>query len=160
MNVFQDWKSTNSSKGKVLTLLFRIASIGNKNIICKILLFPYLIFYKFFVEWILGFELPYNTKVGKGLRIFHGQSLVINKEVVIGADCTFRHCVTIGNISTLNHDCPVLGDNVDVGANVCILGNISIGNNVKIGAGSIVIKDVPSNCVVVGNPARLVKYLN
>ena len=55
---------------------------------------------------------------------------------------------------------PKLGNNVDVGAHVCILGNIKIGNNVKIGAGSIVVKDIPDNCVVVGNPAKVIKKMN
>jgi serine acetyltransferase len=40
-----------------------------------------------------------------------------------------------------------------------VLGKISIGNNVKIGAGSVVVKDIPDNCVVVGNPAKIVKQL-
>lgn len=38
-----------------------------------------------------------------------------------------------------------------------VIGNINIGNNVTIGAGSVVIKSIPDNCVVVGNPARIVK---
>ena len=40
-----------------------------------------------------------------------------------------------------------------------MLGKISIGNNVKIGAGSVVVKDIPDNCVAVGNPAKIVKQL-
>ena len=51
---------------------------------------------------------------------------------------------------------PWLGDNVDVGANVVVIGGVRIGNNVKIGAGSVVTKDVPDNCTVVGNPARII----
>lgn len=44
-----------------------------------------------------------------------------------------------------------------LGANICIIGDIRIGNNVTVGAGTVVVKDVPDNCVVVGNPARIIK---
>ena len=52
---------------------------------------------------------------------------------------------------------PTIGDNVSIGANVNIIGNITIGNNVEIGAGSVVVNDIPDNCVVVGNPARIIR---
>ena len=55
-------------------------------------------------------------------------------------------------------DRPRIGDNVSVGANAVIIGPIRIGNNVTVGAGAVVVKDVPDNAVVVGNPARLIKY--
>ena len=48
--------------------------------------------------------------------------------------------------------------NRSLGANVCIMGDITIGNNVIVGAGSVVVKDVPDNCVVAGNPATVVRY--
>ena len=53
---------------------------------------------------------------------------------------------------------PVIGNHVKMGCHVCILGGVHIGNNVTIGAGSVVVKDVPDNAVVVGNPARFIKY--
>lgn len=49
-------------------------------------------------------------------------------------------------------------DNVTVGANAVIIGNITIGNNVIVGAGSVVVKDVPDNAIVAGNPARIIKF--
>lgn len=52
---------------------------------------------------------------------------------------------------------PTLGDNVLVGAGSKVLGNIIIGSNVKIGAGSVVVKDAPSDCTLVGIPARCIK---
>lgn len=55
---------------------------------------------------------------------------------------------------------PVIGDNVDIGANVVIIGGICIGDNVVIGVGSVVTKDVPKGSVVVGNPARIIKQIN
>ena len=54
---------------------------------------------------------------------------------------------------------PTFGDNVTIGANATVIGDITIGNHVQIGAGAVVVKDVPDNCVVAGNPARIIKYL-
>lgn len=55
---------------------------------------------------------------------------------------------------------PVIGDNVTLGANVTIIGDVHIGNNVIIGAGSVVVKNVPDNCVVAGNPAKVIRKMN
>ena len=52
---------------------------------------------------------------------------------------------------------PTLGSNVLVGSGAKVLGNIVIGSNVKIGAGSVVVKDAPSDCTLVGIPARCIK---
>ena len=52
---------------------------------------------------------------------------------------------------------PTLGNNVTVGTGAKVLGNIRIGNNVKIGGNSVVVKDVPDNCTVVGVPGRVIK---
>ena len=76
----------------------------------------------------------------------------------IGKNFSCRQCTTIGNKGDLRDDeRPIIGDNVELGANVCIIGGVKIGNNVVIGAGSVVTKDIPDNCVVVGNPARIIR---
>ena len=51
----------------------------------------------------------------------------------------------------------MIGDNVRIMTGATVFGGISVGNNVTIGANTVVNKDVPDNCVVVGNPARIVK---
>ncbi|WP_344981401.1 serine acetyltransferase [Compostibacter hankyongensis] len=107
-------------------------------------------------------EIPWKIEAGKGLRVYHGQALVINPGTVIGANCTLRQSTTIGNKQSANGafgegKSPVIGNNVDVGSNVCIIGDIIVGNNVVIGAGTIVVKDVPDDSVIVGNPARIVR---
>ncbi|MDR6196889.1 serine acetyltransferase [Siphonobacter sp. SORGH_AS_0500] len=164
MNIFQDYKRNKKNiKGQIILILFRISHIPYNNKFLFIIWVPYLIAYRVFVEWILGIEIPYKTEIGKGLVVFHGHALVVNDGTVIGENCVLRHCTTIGNKQLPDGSystCPRIGNNVDVGANVCIIGPISIGNNVTIGAGSTVVKDVPANCIVVGNPARIIKYLN
>lgn len=54
---------------------------------------------------------------------------------------------------------PNIGNDVEFGANCYVIGNISIGNNVRIGAGAVVTKDVPDNCIVAGVPAKIIKYI-
>jgi len=154
--VFQDWnRNKRNRKGQFVTALFRLAACINNNIFSRVIFFPYLIFYRFFVEWVLGIELPWRTKVGPGLVIWHGQSTILNRDVVIGENCTIRHSTTIGE-AKYNGGSPVIGNNVDIGANVCIVGEISIGDNVIISIGSVVIKSVPSNSLVGGNPAKYI----
>jgi putative colanic acid biosynthesis acetyltransferase WcaB len=145
-------------KGKIVLFMFRLAQLANRNFFIALLLCIYLGFYHIMVEWFLGIELPRKTKVGKGLIIYHGQALVINQGVQLGDNCILRNSTTIGHkllVDGTFSGCPIIGNGVDIGANVCIIGSISIGNNVKIGAGTVVIKNVPDNCTIVGNPARI-----
>ncbi|WP_317129267.1 serine acetyltransferase [Cognatitamlana onchidii] len=99
-----------------------------------------------------------STKIDGGLVCFHPFSTVINAKA-IGENFEFRNGLTVGNKFNDNNLLPVIGNNVTVGANVCIIGDICIGDNVTIGAGSVVVKSVPSNSVIVGNPARVIKTL-
>lgn len=160
--VFQDWKRNSGNfKGRFVLAQYRLAHILSSQILLKIIFFWYLLYYRIFIIWILGIELPSNLRIGAGLQLFHGQSLVINSGTIIGKNCVLRHSTTIGNKSVCDGlgNCPVIGNNVDIGASTCIIGNVTIGDNVIIGSGSIVTKDIPSNCVVVGNPARIIRHL-
>lgn len=157
LSIFQDWKR-NSVKGKIVLTMFRVAHLSSHNSFVFLLMVPYLVLYRIIVEWVLGIEIPYKLEIGKGLALHHGQSLVINDKTVIGENCRIRHNTTIGNKQNRDGSysgCPIIGHNVDIGANVCIIGEITIGNNVKIGAGTVVVKSIPSNSVAVGNPAKI-----
>lgn len=94
-----------------------------------------------------------NGSIGSGLQISHyhsvifcdaGRNLSIGPGVVIGRNGTFF---------------PKIGNNVFIAANSTVIGNVTIGDNVIVGAGSVVTKNLPSNGVYIGNPARLYKEI-
>ena len=121
---------------------------------------PFMILYRFIVEYILCVELRASTLVGSGFKIEHGYALVINDQTVIGRNVHVRHCTTIGCVKRpdgTQGPSPVIEDDVEVGANACIIGGIHIGRGAVIGAGAVVTKDVPSGAIMVGNPARIVR---
>lgn len=99
-----------------------------------------------------------STKIKGGLSCFHPFATVINAKS-IGENFEFRNGLTIGNKYNDNRLLPTIGNNVTVGANVCIIGKLKIGNNVVIGAGSVVVKDIPDNVIAAGNPAKVIKNL-
>lgn len=97
-----------------------------------------------------------STKIEGGIIAFHPFGTVINAKS-IGENFIFRNGLTIGNKNNDNSGLPILGDNIEVGVNVVILGNVTIGDNSIIGAGTIVTKNIPNNSIVYGNPIRIKK---
>lgn len=165
MSIFCDWaRNRGNLKGQIILLAFRIASF------CSSLSRPYVYFtypyvglYRVVVEWFLSVELPWRLSLGEGACIYHGHALVVNDRAKIGRRCILRHSTTIGvatTSSSFEGDAPVIGDGVDIGCNVVILGGVSIGDGAVIGAGSVVVKDVPAYSVVVGNPAKVIRFLS
>lgn len=105
-----------------------------------------------------GCDIHPGATIGKRFFIDHATGVVIGETTIIGEDVSLYQGVTLGGVSTSKgkrH--PTLGNNIVVGCNASILGNITIGDNVRVGAGSVVLKDVPSDCTVVGVPGRIVK---
>ena len=90
--------------------------------------------------------------------IDHGSGVIIGETAELGDNVTLYQGVTLGGTGKekgKRH--PTLGDNVMVSAGAKVLGSFKIGENSKIGAGSVVLKEVPPNCTVVGVPGRIVK---
>jgi putative colanic acid biosynthesis acetyltransferase WcaB len=153
-----------SLKSRLTLLMFRLNHpLGNLPSFLKFIPTFYRFFYQVVIEWILGIEIPWDTQIGKNLQLQHGHGLVINHKTKIGENCILRNSTTIGNKKFADGSfsgAPKIGNNVDIGANVVIIGSVSIGNNAVIGAGSVVVKDVPEGAVVVGNPARVIRQVN
>lgn len=102
-------------------------------------------------------QIPLSTEIGYGLYIAHGGPIIINGTATIGNNCNLSQFTTIGS----NHcKAAVIGDNVYIGPNTCIIEDVIIGDNVTIGAGSVVTKDIPDNATVAGNYAKILNYNN
>lgn len=107
------------------------------------------------VETLTGISLSKGVDVGPGLRIHHFGGIVVHEHARIGANCTMRHGVTIGDREP-GGPAPVLEDGVELGAYAQVLGGIRIGRGARIGALSVVLTDVPAGATAVGNPARII----
>ncbi len=108
-------------------------------------------------RFLTGIEIHPGAKIGPGLFIDHGMGVVIGETTEVGEDVTVYQGVTLGGTgkeSGKRH--PTVRDGVTVGTGAQVLGSIEIGQGAKIGAGSIVVRDVPPNSTVVGNPGRAV----
>lgn len=104
-----------------------------------------------------GIQIDYRTKIGKGFSIHHYNGIVVNINTVIGEYCSIRNNVTIGE---KNGKSPIIGNNVFIGPNSCIIGGIKIGDNSIVGAGSVVVKSFDNNSIIGGNPAKLINKEN
>jgi serine O-acetyltransferase len=107
-------------------------------------------------RFLTGIEIHPAARLGPGLFIDHGMGVVIGETAEVGENVSLLHGVTLGGTSLergKRH--PTLGNNVVVGAGATVLGAITVGDNSRIGAGSVVVRDVPANAVVVGVPGKV-----
>jgi len=115
-----------------------------------------------FSRFLTGIEIHPAAKIGKNLFIDHGMGVVLGETAEVGNNVTIYHGVTLGGISpSENSDSqrnfkrhPTIKNNVIIGSGAQILGPIVVENNAKIGANTVILKDVPKNGTMVGNPAR------
>lgn len=107
---------------------------------------------------ITGIEIHPGAVIGRRCLIDHGSGVVIGETAVIGDDVTVYQGVTLGGTGKeTGKRHPTVGNGVIIGAGAKVLGNITVGDRSRIGAGSIVLKDVPPDCTVAGNPGRIVR---
>lgn len=109
------------------------------------------------ISEIFAVDIHPAAKIGKGILIDHGTSVIIGETAVVGDDVSMLHEVTLGGTGKERGDRhPKVGNDVMIGAGAKILGNVKIGDGSKVGAGSVVLNDVPPHSTVVGVPARVV----
>lgn len=110
-----------------------------------------------------------HISIGKGSYINVNCNFIDDGEIIIGKKVMFGPAVTIATVGhPINPDmreymytAPVrIEDNVWIGGNVTICPGVTIGENSVIGAGSVVIHDVPANCIAAGNPARVIRQID
>jgi serine O-acetyltransferase len=105
-----------------------------------------------------GIEIHPGAKIGERLFIDHGMGVVIGETCVIGDDVVIYQGVTLGGTGKekgKRH--PTIGNHVVIGSGSKVLGSFKIGNNSNIGSNAVVLREVPDNCTVVGNPGRIVR---
>ncbi|MAX54376.1 MAG: serine acetyltransferase [Alcanivoracaceae bacterium] len=157
----EDLKANYMLKSRVVVLLFRIANyFALKGRGGQLLGLPFIAIYVVIVEWFLGIEVHVKTRIGKGFVIYHGVGLVINGHSVIGENVQVRQGCCIGNKMDRAGSvsgAPIIGNNVELGVNAVVLGEINVADGVVIGAGAVVIKNCDPDGVYVGVPAVRIK---
>jgi len=115
-----------------------------------------------FSRFLTGIEIHPAAKIGKNLFIDHGMGVVIGETSEISDNVTIYHGVTLGGISPAENSKeqvnvkrhPTIKDNCIIGSGAQILGPIVLEKNARIGANTVILKNVPENGTMIGNPAR------
>ena len=122
----------------------------------QLLLLLFLLWQKL-IEMLTGISIPSSAQIGHSFYIGHFGSIILNAKTVIGNNCNISQGVTIGISGLGTHrGVPVIGNDVYMGANAVIAGNIVVGNHVLIGACSLVNSTIPDFSVVLGVPAIII----
>ena len=103
-----------------------------------------------------GIQIPPNV-FDRGLQIYHWGSIIVNGSAKVGKNAKIYPGVVIG---AHKQACPIIGNDCFIGAGAKITGGITIGDNVTIAPNAVVNKSFPSNTVVGGIPAKIIKYKN
>lgn len=109
------------------------------------------------ISEVFGVDIHPAARIGRGVLIDHGTSVVIGETAVVEDNVSMLHEVTLGGTGKQIGDRhPKVRHGVLIGAGAKILGNVEIGTGAKIGAGSVVLDDVPPHCTAAGVPAKIV----
>jgi serine O-acetyltransferase len=142
--------------GTLAVLVYRFGRWAS-DLPCPLPCIPFKIMY-FIVFYLIqattGISVQAYSRIGRGFVILNHTGIFVVAER-IGDNFTTCQGVTIGNVRG-SRRLPVIGDNVFIEPGAKVLGEITIGDNVVIRANSLVLTDVPSNSIAIGNPARIV----
>jgi serine O-acetyltransferase len=118
---------------------------------------PLALFFQNRISEIFAVDVHPAARIGKGILIDHGTSVVIGETAVVGDNVSMLHEVTLGGTGKETGDRhPKVGNGVMIGAGAKILGNVKVGDGSKVGAGSVVLDPVPPHTTVAGVPAKIV----
>src|SRR6185295_14624366 len=107
------------------------------------------------IEIFGGITLPYTTKLGRRVRLWHHGGMIIGARA-IGNDVHIRQNTTIGVAQTWrDEDLPIIEDGADIGCGASILGPVVVGRGAKLGANALVLQDIPEGATAMGNPAQV-----
>lgn len=107
------------------------------------------------IYYLSNCAISYKAKIGKGTALgYGGIGCVIHAQAIIGENCKISQNVTI---AAKNGKAPKIGNNVFIGANSVIIGDVELGDNCFVGALSLVNKSFPANIIIVGSPAKLLR---
>lgn len=142
------------SKMPLIQKLFRKAQRGG---LYRIIYKPLFVVVRFFQ----CIDMSADTAIGGGLYMGHASCFTINSHAVLGRNCSIHKGALIGRENRgKRKGSPVIGDEVWIGINAVIVGNVKIGNDVLIAPNSYVNFDVPDHSIVFGNPAVIKPCLN
>lgn len=116
-----------------------------------------------YVCGLAAIDLPWEVQIAPGFAITHGWGLVVAPGVNIGRNVTLFHGVTLGRRDRIglggerSVGYPIIEDEVWIGPNAIVVGDIVIGEGSRIAGGAFVLESVPAHSIVIGNPGRIVK---
>lgn len=146
-------------KGKIIVNIFKYGKkhLSQKTCWDKFNYFIYRILNAIFLISIFNTEIKASKTISSNIILFHPYGIVINPASVIKNNVVIRQQVTIGNKGVGNNNCPIIEENVEIGAGAKIIGGVHIGKNSKIGANAVVTKSFPPNSIIVGVPGKNIR---
>lgn len=109
-------------------------------------------------RFLTGIEIHPGATIGRRCFIDHGMAVVVGETAEVGDDVTIYQAVTLGGTGKdIGKRHPTIGNRVVISSGAKVLGPFRVGDDSKIGAGSVVLKEVPNNCTVVGIPGKIVR---
>lgn len=159
-DILQDIRAVNANPMAVLLfnrgfhalLFYRVSNILHRSKLSVISMILTRI-----IHILYAIDISYKSTISGGVQIIHGVGLVIGEGCKIGSGCTLYHNVTLGIRDSCRDGFPIIEKNSTICTGAVLLGKIIVGEGSVIGANAVVLKDIPSKSVAVGNPARVLK---